>query len=281
MPVATNSRPYVNSLGMRFVPAGTPGVYFSIWETRVSDFTVFVEAQGYVIPPGIYTFYLEKRMNGSRFTSWDFNKDADWKNPGFEVSGSHPVVGISIDDAKTFCTWLSNKERREGRLPLDASYRLPTDEEWSAAVGDFKYPWGDRWPPANDDGNFGDTSLTISLGGGGWTYLRELNDGEGRTAPVGSYRANAFGIFDLGGNVEEMCDSPYRASLNSPDVLARRSNAKNEYDQNGQPLSIVRGGDWSGWREESLRTNTRSQLWRGYRGDSIGFRVVLSVSPSR
>ena len=108
---------------------------------------------------------------------------------GFEQNDEHPVVFISWNKAKKFCDWLSAKTGKE--------WRLPTNGEWDAAVGTAAYPWGEYFPPHWDDGNYAilenrkDDPERVGV------------DGILGTAPVGSFKANALGFYDLGGNVSE------------------------------------------------------------------------------
>ena len=190
----------MNSLGMRFVPVPGTNVLFSVWETRVKDYQAFCDAT-----------------------------EKSWENPGFTQTGDHPAVNVSWDDAKAFCEWLSEKEGKK--------YRLPTDHEWSCAVGigDREnadatpkskdtiadvFPWGEQWPPPNDAGNyFGEECKTATglaeLKAAGFDPLSSLpviegfNDGNVFTAAVGSFRPNGLGIYDLGGNVWEWCQDEY------------------------------------------------------------------------
>src|ERR1039457_6616971 len=90
----------------------------------------------------------------------------------------YPVVKVSWEDAKAFCRWLTEKERREGIIGSKYSYQLPRDWEWSVAVGltesgegtaenkDEKipdvYPWGRQWPPPYAAGNY-DSSLGVDI----------------------------------------------------------------------------------------------------------------------
>ena len=123
---------YVNSLGMKLVPVAGTKVFFSVWETRVQDYGVFVKETGRQL-----------------------------YKPSFPQEPTHPVVQVSWEDAVAFCVWLSKKEGRQ--------YRLPTDAEWSVAVGlgvekgstpyekalkVAGYPWGDAWPPPRGAGNY-------------------------------------------------------------------------------------------------------------------------------
>ena len=100
------TKPWENSLGMKFVPVPGTNLLFSIWLTRVEDYKVFAKET--------------KRS---------------WPKPEFEQGPTHPAVHVSWVDAKAFCRWLTEKERAEGRLKKGQEYRLPTDAEWSMAVG--------------------------------------------------------------------------------------------------------------------------------------------------
>ena len=133
-----------NSLGMVFVPVPGTSVLFCIWDTRVQDFQQFVDKTGYDATAGMYSF----RSDGQK------QRGDTWKHPGFAQGPTHPVCGVSWDDAQAFCHWLTKNERRAGTLAAKQSYRLPTDTEWSAAVGFQKYPWGNQWPPPPGAGNY-------------------------------------------------------------------------------------------------------------------------------
>ncbi len=189
---ATKDKPFVNSLGMKFVPVPGTGVLFCVHETRRSDYAAYAAKNA-----GI---------------------DASWKNPnyrGIPVSSGddHPVCNVSWDDAKSFCDWLS---KEEGRV-----YRLPTDHEWSMAVGvgaredasltpgslnekiPGEYTWGSQWPPPKGAGNYADTAAKEVFPE--LKTLEGYTDGFATSAPVMSLSPNAFGIYDLGGNVWEFC----------------------------------------------------------------------------
>ena len=125
---ATKQNPFVNSLGMKFVPIPGSKTLFSIWDTRVQDYRAYADAN-----PDV---------------------DGGWKEPGFEQGDDHPVVRVNWIQATAFCAWLTQKEQHEGKIGQDVVYRLPTDAEWSAAAGDAKYPWGDDWPAPKGAGNY-------------------------------------------------------------------------------------------------------------------------------
>jgi len=122
---AAKEEPWQNSLGMKFVPVPGTQVLFNIWDTRLEDFHAFVESAGYDATEGMYSIGKD---------GWK-RRGATWKEPGFKQDPTNPVVGVSWDDVKAFCEWLTKRERGSGALPESMHYRLPTDTEWSVAVG--------------------------------------------------------------------------------------------------------------------------------------------------
>ena len=112
---ATKDHPWVNSLGMKFVPVAGTQMLFSVWDSRVQDFETFVKSAGYDATGGMWSIDKD---------GWKQN-GATWKKPGFAQGPNHPVVGVSWNDAEEFCKWLTKRERRVGHLPQDREYRLP------------------------------------------------------------------------------------------------------------------------------------------------------------
>jgi formylglycine-generating enzyme required for sulfatase activity len=224
-----------NSIGMEFVPVGD--VMFSVYETRLKDYMTFASESG-------------------------FGKKG-WKDPGFEQSLDHPVVRVSWNDANLFCKWLTEKERKLGLLAEGEYYRLPTDLEWSQAIGLKdneaespqerdrhlldQFPWGNQWPPVPGAGNFNgqETGSDIAIKG--------YSDPFPWTAPVGSGRANAAGIHDLAGNVWEWVMDTY-----SKDSKAR----------------VLRGGAYDSSLKDALSSSCRLPAQPERERDQWGFRVV-------
>jgi serine/threonine protein kinase len=239
--IAQKDASFVNSLGMKFVPVPGTDVLFSIWDTRVRDFASFVEALGHYSGLTGRMFGLLKPL---------------WQNLGFPQTEDHPVVNVSWDDAKAFCKWLTSKERGEGKIGEDREYRLPTDAEWSVAVGlaseigktpqekDGKmrrvYPWGTQWPPPKSAGNYA-SSLRV--------------DSFANTSPVGSFPPNQFGLYDMGGNVWQWCEDRY-----SDSGAAR----------------VVRGASWWSVDPKYLLASARDFDLPDLRNTSFGFRCVLA-----
>jgi len=261
-PVA--GQPWTNSLGVKFVPAGTDGVLFSVWDVRVKDFKAFVDATGYDATTGVVSMGSD---------GWKARGET-WKNPGFTQTEDHPVVAVSWNDAKAFCQWLTKKEQGEGKLAANQQYRLPTDAEWSKAVGLNEsgegtpasknkkinvYPWGTtQWPPPKGAGNYPGSEAKDAK----WPARSEIIDGYEdaypRTSPVGSFAANSHGLYDMGGNVWQWCEDKY---------------------DTGDKVRVLRGGAYYTMDSDNAVSSFRGRYDSGGRMTGFGFRVVLAVSP--
>ena len=265
---ASKERPYENSLGMKFVPVAGTGVLFSIWETRVKDFAAFVEASSYDATGGMVS--LDDKGKG-----W-VQAGRTWKDPGFEQTGKNAVCGVSWDDAVAFCDWLTKEERKTRRLSQSQSYRLPSDLEWSAALGlgeesgttpkarDQKvkgvYPWGTKWPPPAGAGNYAGSEARTRSWPSSWPTIEGYQDGYARTSPVGSFAANEKGIYDLGGNVWEWCE---------------------DWWSSDQKDRVLRGASCVDVGPDDLLSSYRLHYAPEYCYDGSGFRCVLVVGSSR
>src|SRR5262249_11927295 len=144
-------------------------------EVTVGQFRRFVEETGHQTD-------AEKNGAGAFVASSDgYKRDAgaSWRKPGFEQTDDHPVVCVSWDDAVAFCEWLSRKERK--------AYSLPTEAQWEHVC---RTGSATRYP-------FGDDRRELSL------YAWDGSNAGGKTHPVGSRAANAWGLYDTYGNVSE------------------------------------------------------------------------------
>ena len=277
----SKNAPFTNGLGMKFVPAGSPGVLFSVWETRVRDFEAFVEDSGHDAVSenrfGGKASTLEKKADGSLGPE---QKGGSWKDPLFPAKQTeeHPVVCVSYLDAEAFCEWLTKRDRASGRIPAGGSYRLPTDSEWSRAVGGTEFPWGEHYPPRATDGNYSGAEAMVGVLQGMTTELGKagFRDSAARTGPVGMFAENRFGLYDMGGNVSEWCSTWYTADLNDEETKKAIPAAAD--DQGGQTLRVLRGASWSGNGRVGLRSSCRGRTLPMYRRDPYGFRCVLVVA---
>ena len=177
----------------------------------------------------------------------------------FEGGANLPVESVSWLDASNFCAKLTERERQAGRLPTGYVYRLPTEAEWEYACRagtTTATAYGDSLSPsqANFDGKnpYGGAATGASLG---------------RTTKVGSYAPNAWGLYDMHGNVWEWCLDWYSGSLPGGSVTDPKG-ATTGSDR------VFRGGGWNGIGAR-CRSAFRINLWPGSRLSGIGFRTVL------
>jgi heme-degrading monooxygenase HmoA len=249
---------------MSFVPVRGTNVLFSVWDTRVRDFEAFVNATGYDATGGEDSYDFSGNLG---------KHGATWRNPGFVQGPTNPVCGVSWDDAKAFCAWLTHRERAEGKLKPNQEYRLPTDVEWSVAVGldepigdsparkDSKikgvYPWGTQWPPPNGAGNYAD--LTARREYPDLIFIDGYDDGFPDTSPVGSFAPNNYGLYDMSGNVWQWCEDFYNGSHGA---------------------RVVRGGSFIESGRSILLSSERSFGSHDERASHTGFRCVLMLGTS-
>jgi formylglycine-generating enzyme required for sulfatase activity len=185
-----------------------------------------------------------------------------WKTSGFAQTADHPVVNVSWNDAQAFCKWLSAKE--------GVTYRLPTEAEWEYAcrAGTTSlYHNGDDPEGLVSVGNVLDASAKAQLTEYPDLPYLSANDGYAFTAPVGRFRANPWGLYDLHGNVFEWCQDWY-GSYTSGDTADPAGPDSGSH-------RVGRGGSWNdvAWY---CRSAYRSGYTPSGRSDGLGFRVLRS-----
>ncbi len=253
---ATRDAPFINTLGMKFVPVPITGgptsgerVLFSVWETRVQDYEIF-----------------------------SLQTTRTWPVPDYSQSPEHLAAMVSWEDAREFCGWLTKREQRMGVLSAKERYRLPTDHEWSCAVGIGEredpaqppltksrsiadvFPWGSEWPPRRGSGSFAGEELKPALAAGAFHKISGVipgyRDDYVATAPVGSFPANSLGLHDLGGNLWEWCEDGI-------DALG--------HDR------ILRGSSWADNGRVPHFSSYRRRDTQDAHNTGYGFRCVVSA----
>jgi formylglycine-generating enzyme required for sulfatase activity len=193
---------------------------------------------------------------------WKHRPDNSWKNPGFSQTGTHPVTCVSWNDAKAYARWLSTKTGH--------SYRLPSASEWEYAAragGEAVQPWSADGSGACATANVADAGAAQRYPG--WAVFG-CNDGYVYTAPVGSFKANSFGLNDMLGNVFQWTEDCWHANYSGApiDGSARRDGDCSEHE--------LRGGSWFS-TPAYVRANYRNHFAADYRTSSVGIRLVRDV----
>lgn len=222
--------------------------YMDVYEVTNAQYRKFVQETGHREPEGWKIESITGRSVGlkSEFKPWadsDFNKD------------NQPVVCVSWEDAKAYAEW--------------AGKRLPTEAEWEyAARGGLvgkRYVWGDDWPPPKDSGNFADETLKKTFPKA--RIIDGYDDGYAYAAPVGSYKPNGYGLYDMAGNVWEWCADWY-----DKDYYAYSPKLNPKGPDWGSDR-VLRGGSWLSYLGSNLRAAGRSNF-APIDDSGVGFRCV-------
>jgi sulfatase modifying factor 1 len=203
---------------------------------------------------------------------WKWVPGACWKHPegpNSDIKGKddHPVVHVSWDDATAYAKW--------------AGKRLPTEAEWEyAARGGLvgkRFMWGDEAPTETD-------GKKANIWQGKFPYQNTKADGYERTAPVKSYPANGYGLYDMAGNAWEWCSDWYRADA----YMGRKGVTENptgpdDFWDPSEPLvpkRVTRGGSFLCHVTycESYRPAARRGTATDTGMSHLGFRCVISKS---
>ena len=211
------------------------------------EFAVFVQETGYPTIGGcsVSVLSLYRRL-----------PDATWRNPSFFQSDRDPVVCVNWQDVQAYILWLNKQSRSSATENGGGLYRLPGESEWqyAARAGQRTARW---W------GNDIEWNNAVCNGcGSKWD--------NNRTAPVGSFRPNGFGLYDMLGNVWQWTADCWNASYYGV-PLDGRSWLNGDCDKR-----VQRGGAWNGasW---TIRSATRTGANVNTRINERGFRVAKTL----
>jgi formylglycine-generating enzyme required for sulfatase activity len=223
----------------------TKGYYLSQYPVTRSEFAKFVEKTGHrtegeVDGRGAFIMKGSKReQDPSRI----------WRSPGFKQSDRDAVVCISWNDAQAYCRWLSTLENR--------SYCLPTEAEWEYACRAGTTTAFSFGATLNDIGEYcwyWDNSFS-------WYFAKKVH-------PVGMLKPNAWGLYDMHGNVWEWCNDWY-------DSYTAETVTNPQGAQHGSER-VFRGGSWEECHA-TCRSAARGGSLPSFREVALGFRVALRV----
>ena len=229
----------------------------------VAEFREFVRASGYVpdsVKLGGASVYDE------RSGALHDDSNATWQDDyaGRKADDRLPVVNVSWNDAKAYADWLG---QRTGK-----TYRLPSEAEFEYALRggtSSRYWWGDGVPTRQVENLTG--SGDRSRSGRRWSHaFRNYRDGYWGPAPVMSFAANPFGLYDVNGNVSEWAQDCWH------DNYVRAPNDGSAWINPGCRSRVVRGGSW-GSSPDQVDSAYRQGADGDLRSGRVGFRVVREL----
>lgn len=228
-------------------------------------------------------FIGEKEVTNAEFLRFKAQHDSGADIHISLAGNNNPVVNVTWAEAVEYCNWLSAEEglvpayekrfeRWEPVTPTPNGYRLPTEAEWTWAIRyqgrarALRFPWGDRLPPRRDSGNFADQAARELVP----SVLPGYDDGYASTAPVGTFSANALGIFDGGGNVAEWVQDYYSVPQPGQTTVVENPTGPRRGTQH-----VIRGSSWRHAGVTELRGSYRA-FGREPRSD-VGFRIARNA----
>ncbi len=227
-------------------------------EITVGEFRRFVDRKGY---------RTEAEKSGGCYywdgSEWEWDETKTWKSPGFAQTDAHPVVCMSWNDAVAYAEWLSGQTGED--------YGLPTEAQWEYAARGGKQTaryWGDGPEGACRYASVSDLTAAKALN---WTQdpsnIFMCEDDYVYTAPVGRFRANAYGLYDMLGNVWEWTCSKYEENYSGAERQCLGKNNANSARR------VLRGGSWNGVPRH-VRAAFRVRGAPANRYHDIGFRLA-------
>jgi formylglycine-generating enzyme required for sulfatase activity len=216
------------------------------------EFAAFVRETGYAPAKGCVIY------NGlwARY-GYSTHAEAGWQNPGYQQTDSDPVVCVNWGDAQAYISWLNSKLHASASATSVALYRLPSESEWEYAARAGTRTarwWGDEVGRGNAD---------CQGCGSRWD--------DAHPSPVGSFRANPFGLFDMLGSAWEWVEDCWHK-----DYVEAPTNGSAWVTAGKCERHVMRGGGFT-TTSSLLRDAERSSAASEERSDGIGFRVVRTL----
>ena len=234
--------------------------YLGTREVTIGQFRKFVKATGYQTDlERNYTWGIKYDPIKKVFVN---NPGQKWNKFGFDQDDTHPVTNVSWRDAVAFCEWLT---REDGKRV----FRLPTEAEWEYACRagtQTRYSYGDDPASLERHENIADQSLGSKLSKPDAIFtesniVARWSDNFPFSAPVGSFKPNAFGLFDMHGNAQEWVSGEYQG------------HDEDSSDESKEPKRILRGGCWY-FGPLKGRSSVRHPAYGSTSSPLSGFRVA-------
>jgi formylglycine-generating enzyme required for sulfatase activity len=211
----------------------------------VDEFADFAAASGHLVA-GTCQFRQGKE--------WQ-NSVGSFRNPGFEQTGDHPAVCVSWDDAQAFVRWLS--------AVTNSAYRLPSESEWeycARAGTTTRYAWGDSIVRGQAN-----CKLPTSSGQQAGEEAQQRC-----TVPVTCFAPNAWGLYQMHGNVWEWVEDYYAPDYDGAPTDGRPRPIA------GRELRVLRGGSWNNG-PHGVRSARRHAARPDFRRTDVGFRLARTI----
>jgi formylglycine-generating enzyme required for sulfatase activity len=244
-----------------------PSFALGKYDVTRGEYAAFARQTGYQANDGC--------GRGRAIFKWEKDQKLTWENPGHAQTDRDPVVCVSWQDARAYIAWLNRKAHRGGAVSANGPYRLPSEAEWEYAARagtTTKFYWGDDDAAAPVHAWFNANS--------GCTKVTGLFCDHGQTHPVGAKPPNAFGLYDMAGNVWQWTEDCYDNSYAPAPADGRANEAPSSdpqaKDGQGNCLRVDRGSSWMfpAWL---LRPATRERNPADYRDAIMGFRVARTL----
>ena len=237
----------------------------SRYEVTLDQYEAFVRATNRPVGGDCLT---DRRKRGD----WQYDAATTFRDPGFVQAGDHPVACVNWDEAQAYIAWLNTQ--------TSGGYRLLTEVEWEyvargGATQNLVYPWGNDSAKGCPFANVFDRTTLQTYAGVDTTGYKVFDpmdcaDGRLNTSPVGSLQPNAFGVYDIIGNVAEWVEDCYSATRD------RLSETGAPQQETSCARRMVKGGSW-GTLAHNVRIAERIPYPGTHRDDSIGIRVAKTL----
>lgn len=264
--------------------------YMDEHEVNNAQYAVFVKATGYVtvaerpldpkdfpgvdpkvLVAGSAVFKAPNQVQGmqNHLQWWDYIPGANWMHPegpesSIEGKEDHPVTQLAYEDAEAYAKW--------------AGKRLPTEAEWEYAAKEGKhtdetYYWGNEKTPNGE--------WMANIFQGTFPTRNSKEDGFETTAPVKSFPANSYGLFDMEGNVWEWCSDYYRPDYyqHSPTDNPKGPDDAFDPQEPGAVKRVQRGGSFlcNDQYCERYKAGSRGKGEVNSPTNNVGFRCVKDI----